>query len=232
MFKMAPPKTQSTNIATNRAATKPIVPVSRRTAITRATQKVSSVLIDGSQNVLQQIGKRKADGSPVRNGKDVKRSALGNVTNAVLNGIDESKKQCQTRAKNDILLKSDTQTTKKSILQSVGSENEQPNFLAPNHLPITRPTTKVLTRASARAVEQIKTAKLVATATDGVKKVNISTTIVKGKKKTEPQNATTQAKVIKTNSNGSNAGNNLTGRRISNEFDCENSHYMSALEDL
>lgn len=215
---MAPSKTQS----------KTFVSLSRRAISTRAMQK-SNVLIDGSQNVVP-IGKRKADGSPVRNGKEVKRSALGNVTNAVLNAIDDSKRTGALRSKNDLT----THVPKKALTQNVGSENQQ-IFAAPNQLPR---ATKVVTRATARAVEQAKTTNLLATATAGVKKVSISTTVVKAKKKTETQAPINHGKVIKTtginDENKPDALSKSNGRRISNEFESldDESHYISALEDL
>lgn len=224
---MAPSK--SSNLVSNRAISLP-----RRSATTRTTQK-QNVLFDGSQNILPQMGKRKADGSPIRNGKEIKRSALGNVTNAVLNAIDDGKKAL--RIKNDVTTTNTNSTVQKGqfmkqkTIQNDGAENHlQQPFIQPNQVP--RPT-KVVTRSSARAVEQIKTANLVATATAGVKKVSISTTIVKGKKKTE----LAQGKVIKSTAPDGklDVAQKTNGRRISNEFDLmdnEDSHYMSALEDL
>lgn len=224
---MAPTKLQSSNI---RAGTKPLTSLSRRAITSRTTQK-SSVLIDGSENASTQMGKRKADGSPVRNGKEVKRSALGNVTSAVLNAFDDSKKVADVlRSKVDGPNKVTTQITKKTVSQAIGAENDQ-HFVAPNQIP--RPT-KVVTRSSARGGidHNTRTANLVA----GVKKVSISTTVVKGKKKTETQTAAHQAKVIKTSSDAKfDATKPSNGRRISNDFevfDNEESHYMSALEDL
>jgi len=90
---MAPTTSQSTLVA-SKGVTKSIVSMSRR-AISTRTQKV---MVDDSQNGVP-VGKRKADSSPVRNEKGIKRSALGNVTNALLNAIEDSKKQ--TRSKND-----------------------------------------------------------------------------------------------------------------------------------
>lgn len=225
---MAPTKSQSSNIVSNRAGTKPLVSLSRRAIATRTTQK-TSVLIDGSPNVSTQMGKRKADGSPVRNAKEVKRSALGNVTSAILNAFDDGKKSAGVLgSKNDGTTKVTTQITKKRATETIGAENDQ-HFVAPNQIP--RPT-KVVTRSSARgAVDNTKTANLVA----GVKKVSISTTVVKGKKKTETQTAANQAKVIKISSDEKLDASKSNGRRISNEFevfDNEDSHYMSALEDL
>lgn len=222
---MAPIKSQSSNIVSNRTGSKALASLSRRAITTRTTQK-SSVLIDGSENLLSQSGKRKAVGSPVRNGKEVKRSALGNVTSSVLNAFDDGKKSAGVlRLKNDGTTKV---STKKTATQTIGAENNQ-HFVAPKQIP--RPT-KVVTRSSVRgAVENTKTASLVA----GVKKVSISTTVLKGKKKTETQTAANQAKVIKTSSDEKLDAAKPNGRRISNEFelfDDDESYYMSALEDL
>lgn len=199
-----------------------IVSLSRR-AISTRTQKV---LVDGSNNVMP-VGKRKADASPNRNGKGVKRSALGNVTNAVLNAIEDSKKL--TRSKTDAK-KAATLTN-----QSDGKLNEnQAIFAAPNAV---QRAHKIVTRASSRATE---TKVNVTAATVGLKKVNISTTIFKGKKKTENTANNNITKIdCQKSSSGSDNENKIDAkpslRRLSTEFDLldnEDSHYMSALEDL
>lgn len=229
---MAPTKsTQSSMIVASKGVTKSIVSLSRR-AISTRTQKVH---IDGFQNVLPPAGKRKADVSPVRNEKGAKRSALGNVTNAVLNAFEDGKKL--TRSKND---------TKKSTIvanQTNGKQIENHAiFVEPNALK--RPH-KVATRSSTRVIEppQIH----INDATNELKKVNISTTVVKGRKKTETtvNNNVTKPNpkqtIVKADSQISSSGSDSekadskNARRLSNEFDLldsEESHYMSALEDL
>lgn len=219
---MAPTKSQPT-LAASKGVTKSIVSLSRRATSTRTQHQ--KVIVDGLQNVP--VGKRKADASPVRNEKGVKRSALGNVTNAVLNAIEDSKKL--TRSKVDAKKMTTTLTTNKL------NEN-QAIFVAPNAI---QRGTKVTTRAASRAIETTKS--IVNEATAGLKKVNISTTIVKGKKKTETittannnNKIKAECPISKTESD-SNIDLKANVRRLSNEFDLldnEDSHYMSALEDL
>lgn len=201
-----------------------IVSLSRR-AISTRTQKV---LVDGSQNAMP-VGKRKADASPNRNGKGVKRSALGNVTNAVLNAIEDSKKL--TRSKTDANAKKVAATlTNQSDCKS--NEN-QAIFVEPT---AAQRAHKIVTRASSRATDTKAT---VTAATAGLKKVNISTTIFKGKKKTETTaNNNITKNDCKLPSSGSDSECKIDAkpalRRLSSEFDLldnEESHYMSALED-
>lgn len=219
---MAPTKSQSTLIA-NKGVTKSIVSLSRR-AISTRTQKVH---VDGVQDMP--IGKRKADASPARNEKGVKRSALGNVTNAVLNATEDANKHTRTK----------TDAKKIPIItnQSNGKSNEnQAIFAAPT---LVQRAHKVVTRSSVRATESTKA--IVNEAAVGLKKVNISTTIFKGKKKTETTTAKptlnkhfdSQMQSILPDTDKTDVKQNI--RRLSNEFeqlDNEESHYMSALEDL
>lgn len=223
---MAPTKSQST-LVTSKGVTKSIVSLSRRAISTRTQQQ--KVLMDASQNVP--VGKRKADASPGRNENGVKRSALGNVTNAVLNAIEDKKKLTRSKA--------DAKKTTATLIKTNSSEN-QAIFVAPNAV---QRATKVVTRASSRATDTTKT---VNEATVGLKKVNISNAFVKGKKKTETTTAVNNNNNNKnkvecpTPSSGSDSENGNVDlkpntRRLSNEFevmDNEDSHYMSALEDL
>lgn len=229
---MAPTKSTQPMIGGSKAVTKSIVSLSRRAISTRTQPQ--KVLIDGLQNEVPAMGKRKADASPGRNEKGVKRSALGNVTNAVLNAIEDSKKL--TRSKTDAK-KIATVTHQKN-----GKSNEnQDIFAAPN---LVQRAHKVVTRATSRATESTKAT--VNEATVGLKKVNISAnTMVKGKKKTEN---TVNSSIIKpapkpaptTKSDCQITSSELDTdskppRRLSDEFEQlenENSHYMSALEDL
>lgn len=224
---MAPTKSQSTLVA-SKGVTKSIVSMSRR-AISTRTQKV---MVDDSQNVVP-VGKRKADSSPVRNEKGIKRSALGNVTNALLNAIEDSKKH--TRSKND----AKKAATVAAVSNTKSNEN-QAIFAAPNAV---QRANKVVTRSLARATETTKTT--INEATIGLKKFNISTTVAKGKKKTETTNNNNTAKptiaVDRSSLSDESDNENIksdsktNARRLSNEFDLldsEESHYMSALEDL
>lgn len=219
---MAPTKSSQSSLLANKGVTKSIVSLSRRAISTRTQQQ--KVLSDDLQNVP--LGKRKADASPGRNEKGVKRSALGNVTNAVLNAFEDSKKL--TRSKNDA--KKTTTLTN----QPNGKLNEnQAIFAAPNAV---QRVNKIVTRASTRATETTKVT--VNDTTAGLKKINISTT-TKGKKKTEitsaANNNNKKIECQMPSMGSDNDSNKKNGRRISDEFDLmdnEDSHYMSALEDL
>lgn len=242
---MAPVKQQSSTLSSRVTNKTSLVSMSLRQISSRKHQK-QNVLVENGHNNVSNAGKRKADASPTRNEKNFKRSALGNVTNSVLNAIDDSKKGI-TRTKNDTIQKLNTQNaTKKSTVTNTIQNNEKTKnnginnvFVAPNAVR----GNKVVTRSSARATESTKS-NGITDATNDLKKVNISTTIVKGKKKTE--NATNKAttKTDATLNNNSDVVNNTktdaqnskyNSRRLSNEFesmDGEESHYMSALEDL
>lgn len=232
---MAPTKSTQSMIVASKGVTKSIVSLSRRAISTRThPQKVH---VDGLQNAVPTAGKRKADASPVRNEKGVKRSALGNVTNAVLNALEDSKKL--TRSKTD----SKKSTTVVNQSNDKQCEN-QAIFAEPNA--VQRPH-KVATRSSTRVTETTKTNASDSTVALKKPHVNIATTIPKGKKKTE---TTINNNVTKPNARPANlkADNQMLSsdsdldkidlkptRRLSNEielFDSDNSHYMSALDDL
>lgn len=86
--------------------------------------------------------KRKADASPLKNDK-VKRSALGNLTNAVTTNQTIDKKG----AKIEIVKK---ESNKKTVTGAKTLKNIQ-NFLIPqNDVLKAKPATKILTRAAAR----------------------------------------------------------------------------------
>lgn len=240
---MAPVKQQS-NILSSRTTNKASLASISLRQISSRTHKKQNVLGENAHNNVSNIGKRKADASPTRNEKNVKRSALGNVTNALLNAIDDTKKGIN-RTKNDTIQKANAQhATKKSTFTSSIQNHEKTKeginnvlFVAPNAVK----GNKVVTRSLARAIGSTKS-NAITDATNDLKKVNISTTIVKGKKKTE--NATNKAttKIDATSNNNIDVENNTktdtqkySSRRLSNEFelmDGEDSHYMSALEDL
>lgn len=212
-----------------------IMPAARRPISTRTHKN-----IDES---VPLIGKRKAEGSPVKNDK-VKRSALGNLTNAVLNYIDDSKKNGSQKV----------QALKKTVLSSniqkqsnnhLFNGNAKPNaieklFSAPNAVSTSQPQrqTKIMTRAASRAAQPSSRHQVVndENCVNGVGTKKIATTAAKTKKQTE--NLLVVQNTVKNDkrTNGSNGSNGKrTSRRISNEFDLnenEDSHYVSALEDL
>lgn len=231
---MAPTKSSQSLLVTGKGVTKSIVSMSRRAISTRTQHP--KVHVDGLQNAVPTVGKRKADVSPLRNEKSAKRSALGNVTHAVLNVLEESKKHTRSKAEAK-------KTTTATVTNGKQSEN-QPIFVAPTAA--AQRAHKIVTRSSVRTTDAT-----VNDTTAELKKVNISTSnAAKVKKKTETSkahqnennnvakaNAKANAKVeAPLPSSGSDCGDmQLNARRISNEFDLldsEDSHYMSALEDL
>lgn len=237
---MAPTKSSQSMLLAGKGVTKSIVSLSRRAISTRTQQQ--KVLVDsGLQNAAPAIGKRKADASPVRNEKSAKRSALGNVTHAVLNVLEDSKKH--TRSKTE----AKKTTTAATVTNGKQSEN-QPIFVAPTAA--AQRAHKIVTRSSVRTTDAT-----VNDTTAELKKVNISTSnAAKVKKKTETSkanhndnnNAKANAKAIAKahakvevplppSGESESDDMKLNARRISNEFDLldsEDSHYMSALEDL
>lgn len=117
---------------------------------------MATVNLNNDQNMgptIKTNGKRKADASPIRHDK-VKRSALGNLTNAVPNNHAEiagkvdvkpaaaaiPRKKAVAKKKNENIPTTTTNTLRPSVSQSSMTMIEQP---------IPRPT-KVQTRASAR----------------------------------------------------------------------------------
>lgn len=235
---MAPTKSSQSMLVTGKEVTKSIVSLSRRAISTRT--QLQKVLVDGGiQNAAATIGKRKAEASLVRNDKSAKRSALGNVTHAVLNVLEESKKHTRSKAET----KKSTTTTAATVTNGKMIEN-QPIFVAPTAA--AQRAHKIVTRSSVRTTDTT-----VNDTTDELKRVIISTSnAAKVKKKTDTSKATHNDN----NNAKANAKANaklevpqplsgdpdtddmkLNARRISNEFDLldsEDSHYMSALEDL
>lgn len=233
---MAPTKSTQSMLVPGKGVTKSIVSLSRRAISTRTHQQ--KLHVDGLQNDVPLVGKRKADVSPLRNEKSAKRSALGNVTHAVLNVLEDSKKLTRSKAE-----------AKKATAVTNGINENQAIFVAPKATAAATATAAAqrarVTRSSLRTTDTINTT--VNDTTAGLKKVNISTTnAAKIKKKTETLNANNNnaranlkvnAKIdVPVHSSGSDSDDmKLNARRISNEFDVlesEDSHYLSALEDL
>lgn len=203
------------------------VPAGRRPISTRTGQKT---VIDGNTTTLPiavVAGKRKADASPLRTEK-VKRSALGNLTNAVLNYIEDGKKgagKTGAAAKNrDVMVlkkpaPANNKTKSSNLTQAMDS-------LLLKQMPTIgggpQRQTKVMTRAASRASQSS-----VATMDKGQK-----TKMTEAK-----ENAHTALKARKSNEHHNNnptSNDKRASRRLSNEFDLnenEESHYLSALED-
>lgn len=241
---MAPTKSAQSMLVTGKGVTKSIVSMSRRAIPTRTQQQ--KVHVDGLQNEAAPVGKRKADISPTRNDKNAKRSALGNVTHAVLNVLEDSKKS--TRSKTEA---KKTTTTVTNVSNGKQTENEA-IFVAPNATAAAQRAHKIVTRstAAARTTTDTNINSTVHDLASGLKKASTSiSNAVKVKKKTEASHAhnnNNNAKAVaKANakseaallpSSESDEDSKPNPRRISNEFDIldneDNSHYMSALEDL
>lgn len=189
---------------------------STRRPVSTRTQPKLSILGENAQNIMPLVGKRKADASPVRNEKTVKRAALGNVTNAVLNAIDDDKKSTN-RAKNALTKKS-TATT-----QVLNDENVAASVLEAMVKAVR--ASKVVTRASSRAIETIKSSNVVE-AINGTRKPK--TTKTNGKLEVVQENGNN--KETNNNNNNNVQKDRRNSQRLSNES--ENSHYESALDNL
>lgn len=233
---MAPTRTVMSDITTR--ATNKIVPLARRPISTRAHQKLG-VLSENAQNIVPNVGKRKADASPVRIEKNVKRAALGNVTNAVLNAIDDDKKLAQRTTKGGATQKTNASiATKKSApLQTINDENIKQSIL--------NAASKVAraTRSTARGTEAIKSNTATITdATNGMQKVKISSGATRKPKTTAVNAPKNKLDVVHEDSSDKEnikSYNCQKGRRNSRRLsvelgaaDNEESHYLSALEDL
>lgn len=213
------------------------VPAGRRPISTRSAQKTA---IDGNTTALPTVAaKRKADASPMRTEK-VKRSALGNLTNAVLNYIEDGKKGASktmvATAKNRdvVVLKKSVQPSNKTkssnLTQAMDSLLLKPTMSTIGGA--TKRQTKVMTRAASKAS---------ATSIDKGQKTKMTApkdnanTILKAKKSNEHHGGLGGVGGAGNNNNRTTTSNEKrTSRRLSNEFDLnenEESHYMSALED-
>lgn len=217
-------------------------------------------------NNVSMVGKRKADASPLKNEK-VKRSAFGNLTNAVLNLADDHSKHNNSKitgAKGDVGAQKARDTT--TILNNGNQQNNSENAAIKSKTKLNihtmesifpaptgsgpRRQTKVMTRAASRAAQPakqqqqqqlnesngLKTRALASIENKIMTNTkDISTTVVKVNKKNNNKN---DAKKTDSSSGKETCDVQIqkpTTRRISNEFDLnenEDSHYMSALEDL
>lgn len=239
---MPPTRTAMSEITTR--ATNKVGPLPRRPISTR-TQPKLNVLNENAQNIISNVGKRKADASPIRNEKMVKRAALGNVTNAVLNAIDDDTKLTQRSKAGAAHTKTNQIATKKSLSQVKTLNDENVKAAILNAVAKATRGTKVGTRSSVRvsdAATKVNAATIVE-ATNGMEKVKISSTGVSRKSKTATVSTKPKLNVVHEEAhdkeNYKNTGHVQKGRRnsrrLSTEFgavDCEDSHYLSALEDL
>lgn len=225
---MAPTRSALGDIST-RPTNNKVIPLARRPISTRAQQTKLGVLGENAHNLVSAVTKRKADNSPVQNERNVKRAALGNVTNALLNAKGDNKKLTQ-RTKAAVAQKSNLPiASKKSAPQPINDENAGPKVAR---------AAKVATRASLRVSDARKPAAALATiseATNGMQQVKISTAVGK-QPKAAAVNVKPKVELHKEEKpNMLSQKTRRNSRRLSTEFgfaDAENSHYMSALEDL
>lgn len=179
-----------------------------------SSRNPKSIVIDGQNkdNTAPISGKRKANGSPLRNEK-AKRPALGNLTNAVLtiNNDETAKKGISQKQQHN-----DTQMPKNKFGQ-IAQQSIKPR------------ATKVLTRAASRATQSSAGTKRANIETIKHKLDEVSITAAKPKKKTEISNGKC------TSQSTTNDGVVRLARQTSTEIDqteCEESIYMSAHEYL
>lgn len=240
---MAPTRTVMSDITTR--ATNKVVPLARRPISTRAHPKLAAVNENNVQSLVSNVGKRKADASPVRNEKNVKRAALGNVTNAVLNALDDERKSAQrATTKTGATQKTTTSNAikKSTALQTINDENAKPSLLSAVSKAASQ-ATKIATRSSLRTDVAKSSAAHITEATNGMQKVKISSGATR-KTKTTAVNTKTNNKLDVVHEDGSDKENiksyngqknRRSSRRLSVDLgatDNEESHYMSALEDL
>ncbi|CAD7090302.1 unnamed protein product [Hermetia illucens] len=198
---MAPSKYVRGAAATTKST---LLPLARKGISTR-----SQNIQDQNVAPVTNRGKRKADNSPLKNDK-VKRSALGNLTNNVI--------QIHVDDKKNVLAKSDNVSKKTAHIHTTKNDAIKPQ----SHLHDSTATNKILTRAAAKnATNQIlppplplpSQAKVVAAAATSTTDVP-TVTVTKNKDPVE-------------------TSSKPATRRISNEFEkTEESLYMSALEDI
>lgn len=187
-------------------------------------------------------GKRKADTGPVQT-ENVKRSALGELTNAVRHMIHDDKKDAAskggavgtTKNKDVTLLKKSIQLNQKT---RTSTNAAAPGLMVLNPVNglVARPT-KVMTRAASRASQSS------VGSTSKQSKSQLTETKDDACKVLKPKNGNDGGEGgggVGNNNNNKNHKNTAmtkerrASRRLSTEFDSnenEESHYMSALED-
>ncbi|XP_055586865.1 G2/mitotic-specific cyclin-B3 [Uranotaenia lowii] len=229
-MKMAPTKQNGTTAA--------LIPQIRKTITTRSKAANNQNLHPDDQPL--QRGKRKADLSPIKNDRGVKRSALGNLTNAVVLTASESDtdgglgllkggtKTSIKQATNNILHTFATNMIlqgKKGTTAAIKTEV----FTKPDpDGPKTRAATKTLTRAASRQQQKTVTVKSTNSTEHPLQQEisTMSTALVKTKDLGfNSQKTTTTTSVAQQVTKPK--------RRITNEFEkTEDSLYVSALEDI
>lgn len=217
----------------------------RKTITTRSKASATNQNENPDDLLSQQRGKRKADLSPLKNDRGVKRSALGNLTNAVVQHTDAELLETDVKSGAPATKQSLQQQTLQTISNNIGNNKKTTaSKIIPEIFnkpdpdgPKTRGATKILTRAASQ--QQLlsgrppNTRTKVPTSIGHALKSQISavtTTIVKTKELTF-DGVTVQTTLTAAGPAASHQGK--PKRRISNEFEkTEDSLYVSALEDI
>lgn len=222
--------------------TKSLLPLFKKTITTR------SKAIDSNQNQnpgiapppMQRI-KRKAEHSPLKNDRGVKRSALGNLTNAV--AINDAEMVALKEAAAGVKESTGTSISKHAsqIIQQIASNIGHNHKTAASKTvtevftkpdpdgPKTRAATKILTRAASRQKLIVKSSNPSST-TNGIIEKNQHSIGHSLKAGTSAMTKT----IVKAKETAFDvAHSKAPKRRISNEFEkTEDSLYVSALEDI
>ncbi|XP_038111894.1 G2/mitotic-specific cyclin-B3 [Culex quinquefasciatus] len=238
-MKMAPAKQNGTTAA--------LLPLIRKTISTRskATTVSQNQNTDDAQQQPLQRGKRKADVSPLKYDRGVKRSALCNLTNAA--NVPTTESDSDAGGFKGLKVQNVNGATGKvtgllQVASNIGNNKKTAKtvtevFTKPDpDGPKTRAATKILTRAASRQKLDTGSSKPTATKTKTLtasighalkdQLSAMTTTIVKPKEMT----ADGGAKLAATSQA---AQQGKPKRRISNEFEkTEDSLYVSALEDI
>ncbi|XP_058815886.1 G2/mitotic-specific cyclin-B3 [Topomyia yanbarensis] len=227
----------------------------RKTITTRSKQSNNNQNQNTDDQQPAQRGKRKADLSPLKNDRGVKRSALGNLTNAVVHNAEADADIKGGKGANAITvtttgaitigkqasqlihqLTTNIANSKKTATCKTATTVKTEVFTKPDpDGPKTRAATKILTRAASRQQLSGKNtvarcAKNETSASDTLKSElsDVANTIVKSKEENSFQGEKLPSMVDR-------LVTQLTKpkRRISNEFEkTDDSLYVSALEDV
>ncbi|XP_055642516.1 G2/mitotic-specific cyclin-B3 isoform X2 [Toxorhynchites rutilus septentrionalis] len=228
-----------------------LLPTLRKTITTRSKASAVNQNQNGEDHQPLQRGKRKAEHSPAKNERGVKRSALGNLTNAVVLNTESDSDGGPHMLKGGKGVTTGTALSKQAsqLIHQLTSNIVNNKKIAPSkttevftkpdpNAPRTRAATKILTRAASRQQLSAKNApKNVVNNRTNIQESaghplksqisNVTTTIVKTK------DATFDGAKPQTTAAVAAAQQGKPKRRISNEFEkTEDSLYMSALEDI
>lgn len=214
---------------------------------------------DTDQQPMQRT-KRKADHSPLKNERGVKRSALGNLTNAVVindaetsfgalkgNGVKESTGSTISKHASQLIQQIASNIGHNHKNKTAASKTVTEVFTKPDpDGPKTRAATKILTRAASRQKSSVKSSNATSSTTNGTSGKNqhsighplkggfsaMTKTIVKTKETTFEGGHKLQTTAVAPAA-AANQHGKPPKRRISNEFEkTEDSLYVSALEDI